>query len=89
MHVVCASLTQMGHVRYVFWVDFHKDASGAVLFLFWASNVAVYGSFALKPLQRLQYFALLKWQHVVHVFGAEESKDHHGAVQLCFWQTQK
>ena len=76
-------------MTYATGLEFSKENSGAVLFLTWDSNVAECGSFALKPLQLLQYFALLKWQHVVHVFGAEKSSDHHGTVHLCFWQIQK
>ena len=34
---VCASLTQMGHMRYVNWVEFHEDVSGAVHFPMWAN----------------------------------------------------
>ena len=39
----------MQHILYAFGVEFHKDASGAVPFLIWASIVAGCGSFTHKP----------------------------------------
>ena len=45
-----ASQLQIVHMRHVFGVEIHKDANGVVLFLIWASIVAVCGSFAHKSL---------------------------------------
>ena len=39
MHAMWAPLLQIQHVAYAFGVDFHKEDHGALLFLFWVSNI--------------------------------------------------
>ena len=82
MHATLAPLLQMRHIAYVFWVELCKLQHGAVLFLFWASNISEWGHFAPKSLLVASFAFVLKCKHVIHVVGAEKCENQDGALHL-------